>query len=190
MSTDSPCRAGPSALVGKNTSGTVQLADSAQYPGSSATSCAARLRDCRAHSTSVRRRSTGGGEPLASRLPLGISTYTLSMYLEINISVYVYIYIYTVWKMHACVRACDRQPSRLPTSRRPSSAVPPVHPAAYARRSNLCARTRLRIDSKLCVFARCAMVLMRACVRPCVCVRACKCVRASVCARGCVWALP
>jgi hypothetical protein len=61
MSTDSPCRAGPSALVGKNTSGLVQPADGAQYPESSATSCAARLRECRAHSIRARRRSTSPG---------------------------------------------------------------------------------------------------------------------------------
>ncbi len=69
MITNSPCRAGLNALVGKSTSGTVQPADGAQYRESSATSCAARLRECRAHGISARRRSTGGGEPLASRLP-------------------------------------------------------------------------------------------------------------------------
>jgi hypothetical protein len=92
MVTNSPRRAEPSALVGKNTSGTVQPADGAQYRESSATSCAARLRDCRAHG-SARRRSISLGEPLATRLPLGISMYTLSMYLEMNISVNVYIYL-------------------------------------------------------------------------------------------------
>jgi hypothetical protein len=71
---------------------------------------------------------------------------------------------------------------------------PYVCPAAHVRRSDLCACARLRVDSKLCVFAPCAMLLARACVRSCVCVRACMrataCVRASVCARGCVLALP
>ena len=47
----SPCCAGSSAPVGKNTSGAVQPADTAQYPESNATSCAAMLRDCRAHGT-------------------------------------------------------------------------------------------------------------------------------------------
>jgi hypothetical protein len=62
MITASPCGAEPSALVRK------------QYPESDATSCAAMLRDCRAHG-SARRRQTSGGEPLASRLP---SVSTLS----------------------------------------------------------------------------------------------------------------
>jgi hypothetical protein len=60
MITASPCRAEPSALVRK------------QHPESDASSCAAMLRDCRAHST-ARRRQISGGEPLASRLP-SIST--------------------------------------------------------------------------------------------------------------------
>ena len=59
---DSPCRAESRALVGKNTSGAVQPADGAQYPESNATSCAALLRDCRAHS-SARMGATSGGEP-------------------------------------------------------------------------------------------------------------------------------
>ena len=58
----SPCRSGSSALVGKNTSGAVQPADGAQYPESNATSCAALLRDCRAHG-SARMDATSGGEP-------------------------------------------------------------------------------------------------------------------------------
>lgn len=58
----SPCRSGSSALVGKNTSGTVQPADSAQSPESNATSCAAMLRDCRAHG-SARMGATSPGEP-------------------------------------------------------------------------------------------------------------------------------
>jgi hypothetical protein len=57
-----PCRAGSRALVGKNTSGAVQPADGAQYPESNATSCAAMLRDCQAHS-SARMSSTSPGEP-------------------------------------------------------------------------------------------------------------------------------
>jgi hypothetical protein len=84
------------------------------------------------------------------------------------------------WQSRLC-RRLDRR-----RSRRPSSAVPPVCPAAHARRSNLCARaTRLRVVSKLCVFARCAMVLTRACVRSFVCVRACgrACVLAGTCVR-------
>ena len=55
----SPCRAGSRALVGKNASGVVQPADTAQYPESNATSCAAMLRDCRAHS----RARTGATSP-------------------------------------------------------------------------------------------------------------------------------
>jgi len=58
----SPCRAGSRALVGKNASGAVQPADTAQYPESNATSCAAMLRDCRAHS-SARMGATSPGEP-------------------------------------------------------------------------------------------------------------------------------
>jgi hypothetical protein len=58
----SPCRAESRALVGKNASGAVQPADGAQYPESNATSCAALLRDCRAHS-SARMGSTGPAEP-------------------------------------------------------------------------------------------------------------------------------
>jgi hypothetical protein len=69
MFTDSPCRAEPSALVGKNAIGP---ADGAQYHESNAPSCAVRLRECRAHGI-ARRRSTGRGEPLAPRLPV-IST--------------------------------------------------------------------------------------------------------------------
>ena len=61
MFTDGPRRAGTSAHVGKNTSGTVQPADGAQYPESTATSCAVRLRECRAHAI-ARRRSTRPGE--------------------------------------------------------------------------------------------------------------------------------
>jgi hypothetical protein len=93
--------------------------------------------------------------------------------------------------MHAGVRACDRQ-SRLcrrldrRRSRRPSSAVPPVCPAAHARRSNICARVRLRVDATSCVCARCAMVINRASVRLRVCVRACVWVRARACASVCV----
>ncbi len=59
---DSPCRAESRALVGQNTSGAVQPADGAQYPESNATSCAAMLRDCRAHS-SARMAATSRGEP-------------------------------------------------------------------------------------------------------------------------------
>ncbi len=59
---DSPCRAESRALVGKNASGAVQPADGAQYPESNATSCAAMLRDCRAHS-SARIGVTSGGLP-------------------------------------------------------------------------------------------------------------------------------
>ncbi len=88
------------------------------------------------------------------------------------------------WQSRLCRRLGRRR------SQRPSSAVPPVRPAAYVRCSNLCARARFRVDSKLFVFARCAMVLTRACVRLCVCVRACMraCVqlRTSVCACVCV----
>ncbi len=58
----SPCRAGSPALVGKNTSGPVPPADTAQYPESTATSCAARLRECRARS-SVPMGATSPGEP-------------------------------------------------------------------------------------------------------------------------------
>ncbi len=47
----SPCRAGSPALVGKNTSGAVPPASTAQYPESNAISCEAMLRDCRAHGT-------------------------------------------------------------------------------------------------------------------------------------------
>ncbi len=69
----SPCRAGPPALVGKNTSGAVQPADTAQYPESSATSCAAMLRDCRAHGTG-RMGATSPGEPRP------IAPYSLRVY--------------------------------------------------------------------------------------------------------------
>ncbi len=62
MREDSPCCAGSPALVGKNTSGAVQPADTAQYPESKATRCAAMLRDCRAHGT-ARMGATGPGEP-------------------------------------------------------------------------------------------------------------------------------
>ena len=62
MITAGPCRAEPSALVRM------------QYPESGAPSCAAMLRDCRAHGT-ARRRQTSWGAPLASRLP---SVSTLS----------------------------------------------------------------------------------------------------------------
>ena len=65
MITDGPRRSGTSGFVGKNMSGTVQPVGGAQYFASSATSCAARLQDCRAH-RSARRRS---GAPVASRLP-------------------------------------------------------------------------------------------------------------------------
>jgi hypothetical protein len=58
----SPCRAGSRALVTKNTSGTVQPADGAQYPESNATGCAAMLRDCQAHSR-ARMGATSGGKP-------------------------------------------------------------------------------------------------------------------------------
>jgi hypothetical protein len=59
---DSPCRAGSRALVGNNTFGAVQPAEIAQDPASNATSCAAMLRDCRAHS-SARLGATSPGEP-------------------------------------------------------------------------------------------------------------------------------
>jgi hypothetical protein len=96
----------------------------------------------------------------------------------------------TISIMHACVCACGRQSRhrrRLDRrlARRPSSAVPPLSPAAYARRSNLCARARLRVDIKLCVFAHCAMVLYAcvcaSCVFACMRASACKCVCSWVC---------
>ncbi len=62
MITARPCGAEPGALVRK------------QFPESDAPSCAAMLRECRAHG-SARRRQTSWGEPLASRLP---SVSTLS----------------------------------------------------------------------------------------------------------------
>ncbi len=65
MLTDGPRRAGTSAHVGTNTSGTLPPVETTRHPESKATSCAALLRECRAHG-SARRRSTGGGEPLAS----------------------------------------------------------------------------------------------------------------------------
>ena len=58
----SPCRAGSRALVGKNASSAVLPAETAQYPESNAASCAAMLRDCRAHS-SARMGSISPGEP-------------------------------------------------------------------------------------------------------------------------------
>ena len=48
--------------IGKNASGTVPPADRELHPESSATSCAARLRECRARSIIIRR-STVRGEP-------------------------------------------------------------------------------------------------------------------------------
>ncbi len=57
----SPCRAGSHALVGKNMSGAVQPTDGAQYLEPTAASCAARLRDFRAH-TSARTDATSPGE--------------------------------------------------------------------------------------------------------------------------------
>jgi hypothetical protein len=68
----SPCCAGSHALVVNSTSGGVQPADGAEYRGSNATGCAARLRECRAHG-SARRRSSSPGEPLSPSLP-SIST--------------------------------------------------------------------------------------------------------------------
>ena len=62
MREDSPCRAGSRSLVGNNTSGAVQPADTAQHPESNATSCAARLRDCQAHGR-ARMGATSLGEP-------------------------------------------------------------------------------------------------------------------------------
>jgi hypothetical protein len=58
-----PCCAGSSSLVGINTSGAVPPADGAQYQTeSNATSCAAMLRDCQAHSR-ARLGATSPGEP-------------------------------------------------------------------------------------------------------------------------------
>ncbi len=51
MITASPCRAEPSALVRK------------QYPESDTPSCAAMLRDCRAHGTARRRQTSWGAPP-------------------------------------------------------------------------------------------------------------------------------
>ncbi len=90
--------------------------------------------------------------------------------------------------MRAGVCACDpqsRHRRRLDRrrSRRPFSAVTPVSHAPHVRRSNLCARARLRVDATPCVFARCAMLLTRACVRP-VCLRACVQLRATACVRA------
>jgi hypothetical protein len=59
---ESPCRAGPRALAGNNTFGAVRPAVDTRYPESSATSCAARLRECRAHG-SARMGATSPGEP-------------------------------------------------------------------------------------------------------------------------------
>jgi hypothetical protein len=58
----------------------------------------------------------------------------------------------------------------------------------HMRAVRICARARLRVDSKLCVFARCAIVLTRACVRPVclrVCMHACKCVQVRACVSVC-----
>ena len=68
----SPCGAGSRALVGKNASGWVPPAETTQYPESNATSCAAMLRECQAHSR-VRMGVTGPGEPRP--IPLFIHSY-------------------------------------------------------------------------------------------------------------------
>jgi hypothetical protein len=67
----SPCRSGPRALVDKNLRGAMHPADTAQYPESNATSCAAMLRDCQEHG-SPRVGTTSPGEPLA---PLSLHAF-------------------------------------------------------------------------------------------------------------------
>jgi hypothetical protein len=84
----SPCRAGSRALVSKNTSGAVQPADGAQHPESNATSCAAMLRDCQAHS-SARMGSTSSGEPRRSHL----YPYGFIIYRERLRSTFLYVYM-------------------------------------------------------------------------------------------------
>jgi hypothetical protein len=84
----SPCRAGSRALVGKNTSGAVQPAETAQYPQSNATSCAALLRDCRAHS-SARMGTTSGGEPR----PIVPISFRVHTYLERLRSTFLCVYM-------------------------------------------------------------------------------------------------
>ena len=81
----SPCRAGSSALVGKNTSGAVQPADTAPDPESNATSCAAMLRDCRVHGTG-RMDATSSGEPRP------IAPFSLHVYkFQGEITIYLYV---------------------------------------------------------------------------------------------------
>ena len=81
----SPRRSGPRALVGKNTSGAVQPADTAQYPESNATSCAAMLRDCQAHSH-ARMGATSPGEPRP------IAPFSLHVYkFQGEITIYLYV---------------------------------------------------------------------------------------------------
>ncbi len=80
----SPWRAGSRALVGMNASGTVQPAETAQYPESNATSCAAMLRDCRAHS-SARMGATSPGEPR----PIVPISFCIHTYLERSTFLYV-----------------------------------------------------------------------------------------------------
>ncbi len=76
-----PCRAGSSALFGINTSRAVPPADGTQYhPESNATSCAAMLRDCEAHSR-ARLGATSPGEP-ADR---ALSSHTYRVQGEIKI---------------------------------------------------------------------------------------------------------
>jgi hypothetical protein len=90
----------------------------------------------------------------------------------------------------ACVRACahaigwqwrrrrrlDRR-LRCRRSRRPSSAVPPVRPAAIARRSNPCATPRCRRVVSLLYDGPLPCVCAFVCVRA----TACVCVRVGVC---------
>jgi hypothetical protein len=69
---DGPCRAGSRALVGKNTSGAVQPADTAQHPESNATYCAVLLRDCRAHGRARMGATSPGAPRLIAPFPLRI----------------------------------------------------------------------------------------------------------------------
>jgi hypothetical protein len=84
-------------------------------------------------------------------------------------------------------RGCDgvcaaATPTLAPTTSSPTFLLGgTAREPAYVRRSNLCARARLRVDATSCVCARCAMVLTHACVPPCVGVRLCVCVRACQC---------
>jgi hypothetical protein len=84
----SPCRAGSRALVGKNASSAVLPAETAQYPESNAASCAALLRDCRAHN-SARMGSTSPGEPR----PIVPLSFDIHIYRERSRYAYLKVYM-------------------------------------------------------------------------------------------------